>query len=45
MQLNGRGFEQPGLVEGVPQDEEELEQAAQGSCGISFSGDIQNPPG
>ena len=22
-----------------------LEQAAQGCCGVSFSGDIQNPPG
>ena len=22
-----------------------LEQAAQGSCGVSFSGDIQDPPG
>ena len=22
-----------------------LEQAAQGSCGLSFSGDIQDPPG
>jgi len=22
-----------------------LEQAAQGDCGISFSGDIQDPPG
>ena len=22
-----------------------LEQAAQGGCGISFSGDIQDPPG
>ena len=23
----------------------ELEQAAQGGCGVSFSGDIQDPPG
>ena len=22
-----------------------LEQAAQGGCGVSFSGDIQDPPG
>ena len=44
-----------GCREKVPSEHEEellpsvhkgaLEQAAQGGCGVSFSGDIQDPPG
>ena len=45
----GPGFEQRGPVERVPAHGMGVGttwlQVAQGGCGVSFSGDIQNPPG